>query len=164
MINNRIKALRGIMKKQNLDAFIITGTDPHQSESVAERWQTRAFISGFTGSAGTVVITHENAGLWTDSRYFLQAENELAETEITLFRMGMPDVPEYGAWLAKELSAKKSVGVCGWEISFKRFNELSKKLGRSSIGLQSTQDLLDQIWDDRPSRPGKPIYPLNEQF
>ncbi|HSH35125.1 aminopeptidase P family N-terminal domain-containing protein, partial [Schnuerera sp.] len=98
-VNEKIKNLRNLMKKKGVNAYIIPTSDPHQSEYLADYYKTRVWISGFTGSAGTVVVTEDEAILWTDGRYFIQAENQLAGSEIQLFKMGIPGFPTYMEWL-----------------------------------------------------------------
>lgn len=100
-IKKRIISLRTFMKRQGIAAFIIPSTDPHSGEYVPEHWESRKWISGFTGSAGTVVITKDKGGLWTDSRYFLQASEQLQDTGITLFKDRLPDTPTIAEWLEK---------------------------------------------------------------
>jgi len=108
LITNRLASLREWMRKNELSAFIIPSSDPHQSEYVSSCWKSREWISGFTGSAGNVVVTLKKAGLWTDSRYFLQAAAQLEGTGISLFKMGLPDTPSYAAWLTlNSLMGKK---------------------------------------------------------
>ncbi|NNF99512.1 MAG: aminopeptidase P family protein [Desulfobacteraceae bacterium] len=163
-IRDRITALRNEMNAQGLGAYIITGTDPHMSETVAAYWRSREFISGFTGSAGTVVVTADNAGLWTDSRYFIQAEKQLAGTGIELFRQGMPDVPEFQAWLAGQLEAGGNVGVGGLEVSADAYKKLKKFLSERSIKLVLTQDLISTVWTDRPPIPTDPVFAIEELY
>jgi Xaa-Pro aminopeptidase len=101
-VNDKIKLLREHMKKNGLDAYIIPSSDPHLSEYVADHWKARAWISGFTGSAGTFVAVMDESGLWTDGRYFIQAEKQLTGSEIKLFKMGNPGVPSYTEWIAEK--------------------------------------------------------------
>lgn len=124
--NLRIKALRTIMEKEGIAAFIIPSTDPHLSEYVAPHWESRKWISGFTGSAGTVVITHHEAGLWTDSRYFLQAAQQLEGTEIVLYKEMLPETPSILAFLAAHLKAEETVGIDGKMFSATQVGLLEK--------------------------------------
>ena len=110
-INNRIAALRAHIAQEQIQAFIIPSTDPHLSEYVAPHWQSREWISGFTGSAGTVVVTAKDAGLWTDSRYFLQGAKELEGADIELFKEGLPSTPSIEEWLTTELGKGEYVGI-----------------------------------------------------
>jgi len=153
-MKNKITALRKLMEDCGVDAYLVPSSDPHQSEYVPEFWQRRKFISGFTGSAGDVVITHKKAGLWTDSRYFLQAEQELDKKIFTLFKMGTPDVPNIEDWLIKELKKGESLGVDPQVISRTRFVNLQKKLGEKGIGLKCIEkNLVDAVWENRPEAP-----------
>ena len=102
-INERINNLRNLMKERGITAYIIPTYDPHQSEYLADHYKARTWISGFTGSAGTVVITHKEAILWTDGRYFIQAEKQLSDSEIKLFKMGIPGFPTYIEWIKDNL-------------------------------------------------------------
>ncbi len=153
IIQERLLKLRRQMAQQGLDAFIISGTDPHQSEYVCPRWRTRAWISGFTGSAGTVVITADTAGLWTDSRYFLQAEKELEGTGVDLFKVGMPGVPDHTAWLVRQLPAGSCIGTPAAEISMASAAALQELCSSKGLVFTATDDLLEHIWDDRPALP-----------
>ena len=157
-IRQRISDLRGEMQKNDLEAYIIFGTDPHLSEYIPEHWQSRSYISGFTGSAGTVIISKTKAALWTDSRYFLQAEGELSGTEIELVKMRTPGHPEPYEWLKLNLEKDAIVGTDEWCISVNQFSDLQKKLGEAGIILKETGDLLDNTWVDRPPLPHSSVY------
>lgn len=163
-IRLRLKALRLEMLKQNLDAFYISGTDPHASEYLTDRWQTRAFISGFTGSYGLVVVTQEEAGLWTDSRYFLQAEDQLKGSGIKMFKLRVPNavLPEH--WLAKKLSSNSKVGIDPQSATISEYRNLEKILVEKGIQLVKTNDLLDKIWEDRPEIPDSSIFELDALY
>ena len=113
IINERIVALRAHIAKENIQAFIIPSTDPHLSEYVAPHWQSREWISGFTGSAGTVVVTAKEAGLWTDSRYFLQADRQIEGTGIALYKEMLPETPSIPAFLSSLLQKGDTVGIDG---------------------------------------------------
>ncbi len=153
-MTKKITALRKLMKDHGVDAYLVPSSDPHQSEYVPEFWQRRKFISGFTGSAGDAVITQNKAGLWTDSRYFLQAEQELDKKVFTLFRMGMPDVPSIEGWLIKELKKGESLGIDPQVISRTNFVNIQKKLEEKGIGLKCIdKNLVDAVWEDRPEAP-----------
>lgn len=163
-IRLRLKALRLEMLKQNLDAFYISGTDPHASEYLPERWQSRAFISGFTGSYGLVVVTQEEAGLWTDSRYFLQAEEQLKGTGIKMFKLRVPNALLPENWLAKKLSANSKVGIDPQSVTVAGYRNLELILNDKEIKLVKTNDLLDKIWEDRPEIPTNPVFELDEKY
>ncbi len=164
-MQNNIDALRKLMKDSGVEAYLVPSSDPHQSEYVPEFWQRRKFISGFTGSAGDVVITQKRAGLWTDSRYFLQAEKELGKNIFSLFKMGMPDVPNLDDWLVKELKKGESLGIDPQVISRKYFLELQKKLEDKGIGLKCIRkNLVDAVWAYRPEEPKGKIEIHEEKY
>ncbi len=148
------------MLKYNLDAYYISGTDPHMNEYLPERWKTRAFISGFTGSFGVVVITQEEAGLWTDSRYFLQATEQLKGSGMKMYKLRVPHsiLPE--TLLTNKLSAGSKVGCNPETFSTDNFRNLKNTLNKSGVQLTETIDLLDKIWEDCPQTPQHEIFEL----
>ncbi len=148
------------MIKYNLDACYISGTDPHMSEYLPERWQTRAFISGFTGSYGTVVVSQEEAGLWTDSRYFIQAEEQLRGAGMKMYKLRVPNAVPPEVWLTNNLTAGSNIGFDPKTISVSSYRELKSHFEKSGLNLLETPDLLDRIWKDRPEIPGNEIYEL----
>ena len=156
-INERVAELRNKMSALGLDAYLITGTDPHQSEYVAPRWRTRAFISGFTGSAGTVVVTKDKALLWVDSRYFIQGAEEIKGSEYTLMKLDTDGTPEPFTYLKDNLKKGAKVGVDGESISIKQFKEKKEFLSQKGIKLLSTDDLLDSFWAGRPAIPSSKV-------
>lgn len=164
MIIDRIQGLRQMLEKRGLSAFIIPGTDPHLSEYVAPHWQSREWISGFTGSAGTVVVTLEKAGLWTDSRYFIQASEQLEGTGIELFREMLPETPSIPAFLCGELPAGSSVGMDGRMFSTTAAENLKKELARKGIQLTTDFDPIPEIRKDRPPLPQTPPYIYKEKY
>ena len=127
-IKSRLATLRQQMEARQLSAFIVPSTDPHSSEYVSEHWETRKWISGFTGSAGTAVITLEDAGLWTDSRYFIQAEEQLEGTGIRLFKERLPETPSIAEWLTSILKKGDKVGIDGWVNSHQEAQSLRNEL------------------------------------
>ena len=151
-IEKRLESLRRILKENGLDGYLVTGTDPHQSEYVAPRWRTRAFISGFTGSAGTVIVTADKAILWVDSRYFIQAEKEISGTEFVMMKLDTDDPDPY-QWLEENMEKRARIGVDGASISISLFGMLSSRLRASDVTLEATGDLLDPIWEKRPDIP-----------
>jgi Xaa-Pro aminopeptidase len=164
-MKNKIDSIRKLMKDSGVDAYLVPSSDPHQSEYVPEFWQRRKFIGGFTGSAGDVVITQKKAGLWTDSRYFLQAEQELDKKIFSLFKMGMPDVPNLDDWLIKELKKGEFLGIDPQVVSRKYFLELKKKLEEKGIGLKCIEkNLVDAVWDERPEEPKGKIEIHDEKY
>lgn len=159
-IELRLARLRELMKREHLSAFIFPSTDAHQSEYVADHWRGREWISGFNGSAGTAVVTMKSAALWTDSRYFLAAEEQLEGTEYQLMRLKIEGTPTIAEWLGKELQAVQSpeVGLDGMVNSYNYVKDLSyslRKLG--GITLRTNLDPLEQIWENRPSLPANPV-------
>ena len=169
-INQRLEDLREVMRREHLAAFIFPSTDPHQSEYVADHWKGREWISGFNGSAGTAVVTMNAAALWTDSRYFLAAEEQLGGTEFQLMKLKVEGTPTIAEWLGKEITANRhpyedwtEVGIDGWCSSANSVKELIADLRKENgITLRTNFDPLRQIWMDRPSIPQNPIeiYPI----
>ncbi|MGC9312970.1 MAG: aminopeptidase P family protein [Sediminispirochaetaceae bacterium] len=157
-IKRRLEALREEMRREKLDAYILFGTDPHMSEYVAPRWRDREWMSGFTGSAGTVVVTADAAGLWTDSRYYLQAAKQLEGAEIELLREGIPGVRNLPEWLGEKLGTASAVGASAWTLSLSKQRMLKSELAAYGILFRSTADLLDRIWTGRPPLPSEDIY------
>ena len=164
-IRNRLAAFRQEMKKRQLSAFIVPSTDPHSGEYVPEHWETRKWISGFTGSAGTAVITLSDAGLWTDSRYFIQAEEQLEGTGITLFKDRLPETPSISEWLGSILKEGDKVGIDGWVNSHQEAQGLYNELKTYGLSLESmTEDIFTTLWEDRPSMPQTPVFILGEEL
>ncbi|MFC1898265.1 aminopeptidase P family protein [Candidatus Cloacimonadota bacterium] len=164
IINERIAALRKLMQEKKISAYIIPSSDAHLSEYVAEHWQTRKWISGFTGSAGTVVVTLEKSGLWADGRYFIQAENQIKDTEIDLFKMGIPAFPTYIEWICTELKEGEKVGIDGSVFSVKNVIEMQKKFDENKIEIISDFDLINDIWKDRPAIPTSEVFEHDVKF
>lgn len=152
-IQARIAAFRREMAAAEIDAAIIYHTDPHQSEYIAPHWQVRRWLSGFTGSAGTLVITPDEALLWTDSRYFLQADRQLEGTGITLMKDGLTSTPSIEEYLISRLPAGSTVGVDGMLLSVQADKALRETLGAHGINVDTTFAPIDRIWDDRPALP-----------
>jgi Xaa-Pro aminopeptidase len=152
------------MATLGVDAYIIPSADPHLSEYPAAHWKFREWISGFSGSAGTVVVTNEAAGLWTDSRYFLQAEQQLEDSGIDLFKMGETDVPDYKEWLSVHLNAGCVVGINGKTITVNEYRELAKKLKKVDIRLDGKLSLDDDVWEGRPPMPEEGIFELETKY
>ena len=158
-IRNRINLLREQMKECQLAAFIVPSTDPHSGEYVPAHWESRKWITGLTGSAGTAVITQEKAGLWTDSRYFIQAEEQLAGTDIQLFKEKLPDTPSITEWLGNTLEIGDKVGIDGWVNSHSEAQSLHYELQEKGLELVTmTEDIFNTIWKNRPHIPQSPIF------
>lgn len=156
----KIDALRKLMKDRDVEAYIVPTSDPHQSEYLADYYKTREFISGFSGSAGTAVITRDKAGLWTDGRYFVQAESELKNTPFKLYRMG-EDI-SFVEFLQEEVSEFGKVAVDGRSYSLEDYNNLSEKLGNRL--LLTDVDFISPIWSDRPQLPKSEAWIFDETF
>ena len=158
-INQRLESLREVMRREHLSAFIFPSTDAHQSEYVANHWQGRAWISGFNGSAGTAVVTMNSAALWTDSRYFLAAEEQLKGTEFQLMKLKIEGTPTISEWLAQELQGENAeVGLDGMVNSYHETVGLIADLRKSGgITVRTNFDPLELIWTDRPAIPANPV-------
>lgn len=158
-INQRLESLRKVMRREHLSAFIFPSTDAHQSEYVADHWQGRTWISGFNGSAGTAVVTMKSAALWTDSRYFLAAEEQLKGTEFQLMKLKIEGTPTISEWLAQELQGENAeVGLDGMVNSYHETMGLIADLRKSGgITVRTNFDPLGLIWTDRPAIPANPV-------
>lgn len=164
MINDRISKLRKVMKERGIFAYIIPSSDYHQSEYVGEFFKGRQFISGFTGSAGTVVITEEKAILWTDGRYFLQADKELAGTCVELYKMGQEGVPTTFQYIEKEVPAGSKIGFDGRAISALMGKDLEENLAKKDVTIFYEGDLLDEVWKNRPALSDAKAFLLDVKY
>ena len=163
-IPERLSALRKFMESKNLNVFVIPSTDPHLSEYPAATWESRKWISGFTGSAGTIVVTLKEAGLFTDSRYFLQGKTELANTGIDLFKMGLPETPTMIDWIIDQAGENGKVGIDGLVYAASDAEILENRLKRKNIELVTQFDPFVEIWKDRPEIPTNEIFTLPEDI
>lgn len=163
-INERIAALRAYIASKGIQAFIIPSTDPHLSEYVASHWQSREWISGFTGSTGTVVVTAGETGLWTDSRYFLQAARQIEGTGIVLYKEMLPGTPDIPAFLNSRLQEGDTVGIDGKMFSAAAVEHLQKELDKSRIHVKSIADPMQLLWSDRPAMPSEPAYVYDTKY
>lgn len=161
-ITCRVEKLRGYMKKKKLDAFIIPSNDPHMSEYTPAHWQCRQWISGFNGSAGTAVVTLEKTALWTDSRYFLAAGQQLEGTPFTLMKDGLSDTPSIGTWLAETLSENAKAGIDGSLCTPAMQKMLESELSPRGISAELCEDPFNEVWNNRPELPTDKIevHPL----
>ena len=157
-IKDRITALRDFMSQNGISAFIVPSTDPHSGEYVPAHWESRKWLSGFSGSAGTAVVTKDNAGLWTDSRYFIQAEEQLEGTGIQLFKDRLPETPSISEWLGSVLNKGEKVGIDGWVNSMQEAAGLRKELQTYGLELTLVEDPFQYIWYDRPTLPQTPVF------
>ena len=164
LIKERVARLRQFMQAQGIAAFIVPSTDPHSGEYVPAHWESRKWISGFTGSAGTAVITLQKCGLWTDSRYFLQAEEQLADTGFKLFKDRLPETPSIAEWLGRILQKNDKVGIDGWVNTVSEVEILQKKLFAHGLEVVSVTDPFETIWEDRPSIPQNKPFILPTEF
>ena len=164
MIKQRIENIRDLMKEKNIYAYIVPSSDYHQSEYVGDYFKSREFMSGFTGSAGTLIISMDEAGLWTDGRYFIQAENELKDSGIKLFKMGEEGVPTIEEYLLEKLPKNSTFGFDGRVMSVKEGQSLANKLAFKGINIEYKYDLVNDIWEDRCSLPTEKAFLLGTEY
>lgn len=162
--NEKIDRIRQLMKKSNIDAVIIPSDDPHGSEYVAEHWQARKWLTGFSGSAGTAVITLDHAILWTDFRYYIQAEKQISDSGFELYKMGEPDVPTFQKWLVNTLKPKDTIGIDGNVFSMANVKKYTAQFKAKGLLLDTTIDFIRELWTDRPARPKSAAFSLSEQY
>jgi Xaa-Pro aminopeptidase len=163
-INQRVDLLRESMKKKNMAAYIIPASDPHISEYVAEKWKAREWISGFDGSAGTAIVTLDHAGLWTDVRYFIQAEKQLAHSEFQLHKIENQFSPQFMDWIIENVPSGATVGVDGWCISQGQYQQFADKMKTIKGKLEVSFDLIGEIWADRPELPTEKVFQHELKF
>ena len=163
-IRKRISALRSLMQSKSISAYITYSTDPHSGEYVPAHWESRKWITGFTGSAGTAVITPDDGGLWTDSRYFIQAEEQLTDTGLKLFKERMPETPSIPQWLCSVLKKGERVGIDGYTTPLQTVNELRNELSAYGIEVVMIEDPYKTIWNDRPGLPSNKPFILEEKY
>lgn len=157
-VNEKLEALRELMRREHLGAFIFPSTDPHQSEYTADHWKGRQWISGFDGSAGTAVVTLTSAALWTDSRYFLSAEQQLQGTEFQLMKLKVEGTPSIAEWIGREIGGETEVGIDGYCSSANEVRQLTADLRRQGgITVRTNFDPLATLWTDRPAIPEHPV-------
>ena len=164
MIKQRIENIRDLMKEKNIYAYIVPSSDYHQSEYVGDYFKSREFMSGFTGSSGTLIISMDEAGLWTDGRYFIQAENELKDSGIKLFKMGEEGVPTIEEYLLEKLPKNSTLGFDGRVMSVKEGQSLANKLAFKGINIEYKYDLVNDIWKDRCSLPTEKAFLLGTEY
>ena len=163
-ITEKLTALRRLMRREHLAAYIISGTDPHNSEYLPATWRQREWISGFTGSFGTVVVTLDDAGLWTDTRYFIQAERQLRDTGIALHKLRGPGAVDYPAWLATVLPPDSVVGIDSFCMPVADVRALQQALSPIRATVREQVDLLGELWIDRPPLPLDPVTRLRPEY
>ena len=163
-VEERVQALREKMKASGVAIYVVPSTDCHESEYVSEHFRARAFITGFTGSAGTAVIAQDDAGLWTDGRYFLQAEAQLHGTGIRLFRAGDPGVPTVEEYVQEHLGKGEKLGFDGRVMGASRALAFAKVAEENGASLSADEDLIGEIWADRPKVPDAGLFVLEEKW
>jgi len=164
VIQQRLENLRQQMQSRRIDAYLVTNADPHNSEYSADHWLARKWLCGFTGSAGDLLVTKSGGGLWTDGRYFIQAIEQLEGTGIELYRKRLPGTPTIPEHLAEQLTANSRVGVDGRTINQTLFSELKDAFAAKNIELIITEDLVGNIWQQRPARPSKAVFLHDIQY
>lgn len=160
----RLAALREQMERCGMDVYLVTTSDFHASEYVGDYFKTRAYLTGFSGSAGTAVVTRESAGLWTDGRYFIQAEQELAGSGITLFRSGEPGVPTVEAYIAEQLPRQGVLGFDGRCVTAETYDTLQKTVEDKAAKISMDEDLIGRIWEERPAFAPGGVWILEEAY
>lgn len=164
MIIERLQALRERMQKKGIDVYLIPTDDFHESEYVGDYFKARKFMSGFTGSAGTLVVTPSEAGVWTDGRYFIQAENQLKGSTIDLYRMGQPDVPAVEKFIEDKTPENGCLGFDGRVVSAETGLKLKEALAKKNARIDASEDLVDAVWTDRPAMSKQPAYLLDVKY
>lgn len=164
IIRERIRKLRELMLEHNIDAYLIVSDDYHASEYVGEYFKCREYISGFSGSAGTVIVTHDEAVLWTDGRYFIQAQKQLEDTGIYLFRQGEKDVPDIYKYLKKKLKSGQTIGFDGRTVTTQVVQKLEDELNDKNIKICTKLDLVGIIFENRPEFPKNKVWQLDEKY
>jgi Xaa-Pro aminopeptidase len=163
-IKERLSKLRAEMKKTGIDGWYLSGTDPHQSEYLPDFWQVRKFISGFNGSFGFMAVTQTEAALWTDSRYFLQAADQLKDTGIQLMKLRMEGTPSTAEWFGSILSAEATVGTDASCMSIAQYKSMQKNLAEENLHLTNCGDLPGIVWTDRPQLPAAPVFEHDSKY
>lgn len=163
-VSEGIAKLRSLMDEKNIDAYVVPTADFHQSEYVGEHFKARKFITGFSGSYGTAVICKDDAGLWTDGRYFFQAENEMAGTGVRLMKMFVGDTPSITEYLADKIPSGGTVAFDGRVLSMGEGQEYEDALASKRINIDYSEDLIDAIWEDRPALSDKSAFFLEEKY
>lgn len=164
MIKERLEKLRSLMAERQMDAYMIPTSDFHESEYVGEYFKSREFMTGFTGSAGTAVITKDEAGLWTDGRYFVQAGMQLSGTGVELRKMGYKDVPDIIDYLDHVLPEGGKLGFDGRVVNCHQGQEFEERLAEKNVTLSYEEDLVDTIWEQRPELSKEPVWILEESY
>ena len=164
MIKKRIETLRELMKEQGMDLYLVPTSDFHQSEYVGDHFMARKYMSGFTGSAGVLVVAHNQAGLWTDGRYFIQAEHQLEGSGITLFKMGVEGVPSVEAFITNTIPENGTLGFDGRVVDARLGLKLEEILKEKNAKIAYDEDLVNAVWEDRPQLSQEPAFLLEEKY
>jgi Xaa-Pro aminopeptidase len=160
----KLSALRAVMKREGIDAYIVLTSDAHGTEYLPEYWQCRAWLSGFTGSAGSLVVTKDEAHLWADGRYYIQARDQLEGSTIALQKMGLDGVPSLQEWVRDNLPEKALVGIDGRTVSVESYRTFQKEFKKKKFGTRLDLDLLSEIWKDRPAFPRGKAFEHDVKF
>ena len=163
-VDERISGLRDLMRERGISVYVVPTADDHTSEYVGEHYKSRRFITGFTGSAGTAVITLDEAGLWTDGRYFVQAEKEIKDSQVKLFPMGEPDVPTVLEYVKEHLPEEGVVGFDGSCMSAKLGESFADIAEKKHGEIKSDEDLIDILWTERPQLLGENVWVLEPKY
>ncbi len=163
-INEKLKELRKLMRDEGIDVYIEPSADPHQSEYLADHFKSRAYITGFTGSAGTALVTDKEAILWTDGRYFIQAENQIKDNEFKLYKMNTPGYPSLQEWLEENVKYGARIGLNGRIFSQGAVEKIEDGLKDKKVSIHHEDDLIGKIWDDRPHLPIRDAFMLGEEY
>ena len=163
-VSDRIEALRGEMRKRRIDMYIVPTSDFHESEYVGDYFKARSYLTGFTGSAGTAVITQKEAGLWTDGRYFIQAQAELSGSPVTLYRMGEEGVPTVKEYVRQNLGEGCCLGFDGRVVNARAGGDYAGIAAERQASIASEEDLVGAIWEERPPFPKNPAFILEEKY
>lgn len=164
MIQERLNSLRTLMRERGMDAYLVPTADFHESEYVGDYFKCRSFMTGFTGSAGTLVVTLEDAALWVDGRYFVQAGNQLKGSSVRLMKMGEEGVPEISDFIIDAVKEGGCLGFDGRVVDSFTGLELEKRLDEKGASVKYQEDLIDQVWTDRPALSARPVWILKEEF
>lgn len=163
-VKERISKLRAFMEEKGIDIYVVPSADNHQSEYVGEYFKARAYMTGFTGSAGTAVITKDKVGLWTDGRYFLQAEHQLEGSEIKLFKMGNPGVPTVLQYITAEMTNDGKLGFDGSLMAMQEGEDFAFALAHKNVTIEYAYDLVGKVWEGRPKMANEPVFLLEEKY
>lgn len=163
-VNDRLNALRKLMRERNLSAYIIPTEDFHSSEYVGEYFKVREYMSGFTGSAGTLIVLSDEAALWTDGRYFIQAAKQLEGSSIRLMKSGQPDVPTIAEYLFDKLGEKSTIGFDGRTVTGQFVETIAKKTDTKKMVFEGGEDLVDLVWSERPAVSEEPVWELDVDY